>query len=74
LETAQRLTVTTGVEANAFACEVLVLTRDTARGRTSGAVTEQMRAHVLYLYGGNARAVLYWERDRALADLGLEEG
>jgi ketosteroid isomerase-like protein len=51
---------------------ILVLTRDTARGRTSGAVTQQMRAHVLHLHGGKVvRSVVYWDRDRALADLGL---
>jgi len=51
---------------------ILVLTQDTARGRTSGAETEQMRAHVLHLHDGKVMGlVLYWDRDRDFADLGL---
>jgi hypothetical protein len=53
---------------------ILVLSRDTARGRTSGAETAQARAQVFDLNGGKVtRLALYWNRDRALADLGLEE-
>jgi ketosteroid isomerase-like protein len=53
---------------------ILVLTRDTGRGRTSGADTVQNRANVLHLQGGRVtRITSYWDRDRALADLGLEE-
>jgi ketosteroid isomerase-like protein len=53
---------------------ILVLSRDTARGRTSGAETARARAQVLDLNEGKVtRLALYWDRDRALADLGLEE-
>jgi ketosteroid isomerase-like protein len=52
---------------------VLVFTRDTARGRTSGVDTVRMRAYALHLRGGKVtRITSYWDRDRALADLGLE--
>jgi hypothetical protein len=52
---------------------ILVLTRDTARGRGSGVDTMQMRANVIHLQRGRVtRIATYWERDRALADLGLE--
>jgi ketosteroid isomerase-like protein len=52
---------------------ILVLTLDTARGRTSGVHTVAKRAHVLHLHGGKVvSAALYWDRDRAFADLGLE--
>ena len=52
---------------------ILVLSRDTARGRTSGAETARARAQVLDLNEGKVtRLALYWDRDRALADLGLE--
>jgi ketosteroid isomerase-like protein len=51
---------------------MLVLTRDTARGRTSGVHTVAMRAQLLHLRDGKVtRYVVYWDRDRALADLGL---
>jgi ketosteroid isomerase-like protein len=53
---------------------ILVLTRDTARGRTSGVHTVAMRAQVLHLHGGKVMSLaIYWDRDRAFADLGLEE-
>ena len=52
---------------------ILVLTRDTARGRTSGVDMVQARAYVLQLQRGKVtRFTSYWDRDRALADLGLE--
>jgi ketosteroid isomerase-like protein len=52
---------------------ILVLTRDRARGRISGVDAVDMRAYVLHLRGGKVtRYVVYWDRDRALADLGLE--
>jgi hypothetical protein len=53
---------------------VLVLTHDMAQGRTSGVDTLQMRAYGLHLQGDKVtRLAIYWDRDRALADLGLEE-
>jgi hypothetical protein len=52
---------------------ILVLTRDTARGRTSGVDTVQRRARLFHLQGGKVtRMISYWDRDRALADLGIE--
>ncbi len=54
---------------------VLVLTRITARGKAGGLVAGQMRAKgaTLYHISGDkvTRLVYYWDRDRALADLGL---
>ena len=52
---------------------ILVLTRDTARGRTSGVDTVQRRARLFHLQGGKVtRIISYWDRDRAVADLGIE--
>ena len=54
---------------------VLVLTRTTAHGRAGGLVVGQMRARGAVLYhvrdGQVTRLVYYWDRERALADLGL---
>jgi ketosteroid isomerase-like protein len=54
---------------------VLVLIRFSGRGKTSGLELEQMRAKGATLYhirGGKVmRIVTYFDRDRALADLGL---
>jgi ketosteroid isomerase-like protein len=54
---------------------VLVLTQYGGRGRTSGLQLEQLGAkgaQVVYLDRGKVtKVVLYWERNRALADLGL---
>jgi ketosteroid isomerase-like protein len=51
---------------------ILVLSRDTARGRTSGVETAQMRARVFHLHDSKVtRLVVYWNRENALADLGL---
>ena len=52
---------------------VLVLTRQGGRGRGSGVETEQLRASLFQLRDGKVtRRVNYWDRDRALSDLGLE--
>ena len=51
---------------------VLVLLHTTARGKTSGVEIDQMRANLFHIRGGKVtRIVAYWDRDRALADLGL---
>jgi ketosteroid isomerase-like protein len=56
---------------------VLVLSRFGGRGKTSGLDIEQMgtNAAVLFDIAGDkvTRIVLYFDRDRALADLGLKE-
>jgi ketosteroid isomerase-like protein len=53
---------------------VLVLVRISGRGKSSGAEIQGAHAHVLHLRDRKiARFVLYFDRDRALADLGLEE-
>jgi ketosteroid isomerase-like protein len=54
---------------------VLVLVTTHARGRASGLETEggTKGAHVLSIREGKvATLVLYWDRERGLADLGLE--
>jgi ketosteroid isomerase-like protein len=54
---------------------VLVLYRRSGRGRVSGLNLAQMQtkgAHLLHVHGGKVtKFVRYWDRDRALADLGL---
>jgi ketosteroid isomerase-like protein len=54
---------------------VLVLTHYSGRGKTSGLELGQVRskgATLFHLRGGNVtRIVHYWDRERALADLGL---
>jgi ketosteroid isomerase-like protein len=54
---------------------VLVLDRYVGRGKASGADVGQMgskTATIFHLGGGKVtRLVLYWSRERALADLGL---
>jgi ketosteroid isomerase-like protein len=54
---------------------VLVLIRHSGRGKSSGLELEQMRAqgaHLFHIRGGKViKRVHYFDRDRALADLGL---
>jgi ketosteroid isomerase-like protein len=56
---------------------VLVLVQLTGTGTTSGLRLEEIEAktaNVIHLDGGRiTKLVIYWDRDRALADLGLEE-
>jgi ketosteroid isomerase-like protein len=53
---------------------ILVLTRLRGRGSTSGVEVNSEGANVVYVRDGKVtRLVLYWDRDRALADLGLTE-
>jgi ketosteroid isomerase-like protein len=57
---------------------VLVLVRNHARAKVSGIDIERLggarTANVWHLRGGKAtRIAVYWDRDRALADLDLEE-
>jgi ketosteroid isomerase-like protein len=54
---------------------VLVLVRQSGRGKTSGLEVGQLGvrgATLFHIRGGEVtRLVLYWDRERALADLGL---
>jgi ketosteroid isomerase-like protein len=56
---------------------VLVFTRMSGRGKASGLELEQMKtegATVFHICDGEVtRHIYYWDRARALADLGLEE-
>jgi ketosteroid isomerase-like protein len=53
---------------------VLVLTNASARGKTSGLPVDQKGAEVFEIHGGRVtRIVVYFDRERALADLGLKE-
>ena len=53
---------------------VLVLTRQSGRGKSSGVEVRQRRATLFHVRDGKiVRRVNYWDRDRALADLGLEK-
>jgi ketosteroid isomerase-like protein len=51
---------------------VLVVSRMMGRGKGSGVDVDQPRASLFRVSNGKVmRLVLYWDRDRALADLGL---
>jgi ketosteroid isomerase-like protein len=51
---------------------VLVLTHASGHAKASGLEIGQMRANVFHVRGGKVtRLVAYWDRERALADLGL---
>jgi ketosteroid isomerase-like protein len=52
---------------------ILVLVRNSGRGRTSGLEVDQRSvANLFQLRDGKVtRLVIYWERERAIADLGL---
>jgi ketosteroid isomerase-like protein len=53
---------------------ILVLTRSTGRGKSSGLEIGQMRAHLFDVREGKVtRFVTYFDPERALADLGLAE-
>jgi ketosteroid isomerase-like protein len=53
---------------------VLVLTRVSGRGKTSGVQIGDRGAELFETHDGKVtRIVTYFDRDRALADLGLEE-
>jgi ketosteroid isomerase-like protein len=56
---------------------VLVLAHWSGRGKTSGLELGHMRANgagLFYIRGGKVtRLVFYWDREHALADLGLSE-
>jgi len=50
---------------------VLVLSRMIGRGKASGVDVDQLRASLFRVSNGKVtQLVLYWDRDRALADLG----
>jgi ketosteroid isomerase-like protein len=53
---------------------VLVLTLDSGRGRQSDVAMEQRRASVYLIRAAKVSQITtYWSRNRALADLGIEE-
>ena len=55
------------------AARVLVLTRLSGRGRTSGVQIGDLVAEVFEIHDRTVtKIVVYWARDHAFADLGLE--
>lgn len=53
---------------------VLVVCRMRGRGKGSGVEVDQRRASLFHIRDGKIiRLALYWDRDRAVADLGLVE-
>jgi ketosteroid isomerase-like protein len=53
---------------------VLALIRRSGRGVASGVTLQGKSAHLFVIRDGKViRLIHYWDRDRALADLGLEE-
>jgi ketosteroid isomerase-like protein len=53
---------------------VLVFTRRGGRGERSGLEVSEPAANLFHLQGGKVTKLLfYWERNRALADLGLKK-
>ncbi len=53
---------------------VFVVCRMRGRGKGSGVEVDQRRASLFHVRDGKVvRLALYWDRDRALADLGLTE-
>jgi ketosteroid isomerase-like protein len=56
------------------AARVLVLTRLSGRGKTSGVQIGGLGAEVFEIHNRTVtKVVVYWERDHAFADLGLAE-
>jgi ketosteroid isomerase-like protein len=54
---------------------VLVLAHTTARGKASGVEVGHMRANLFHVRDGKvSRVVIYLDRERAFADLGLAAG
>jgi ketosteroid isomerase-like protein len=52
----------------------LVLTRRIGQGKVSGAEVSEPAANVVHIRDGRVfRLIFYWDRDGALADLGLDE-
>jgi ketosteroid isomerase-like protein len=53
---------------------IVVFVRASGRGKASGVEIGQERAHVLHVCDGKVvKLIFYWNRDRALGDLGLKE-
>jgi ketosteroid isomerase-like protein len=66
------------VEADSYRelddARVLAFTRATGRGKMSGLQTSAKGVMLVHVRDGKVvRLLVYWDRDRALTDLGLEE-